>query len=63
MRQNKINSWFISLKKINGEQTEFTLEQLEENCYIALNQFIEAAEQVLKRKALPKSIGTVFHGK
>lgn len=46
---NKINSWFISLKKINGEQTEFTLEQLEDKLVLLLNQFMEAAEPVLQK--------------
>ncbi|MDR7078249.1 Rad3-related DNA helicase [Neobacillus niacini] len=47
---NKINSWFISLKKINGEQTEFTLEQLEDKLVLLLNQFMEAAEPVLQKE-------------
>ena len=57
---NKINSWFISLKKINGAQTEFTLEQLEDKLVLLLNQFMEAAEPVLQKETSPNLLELYF---
>jgi DNA excision repair protein ERCC-2 len=46
----KINAWFISLKKNHGEQSEFTLEQLDEELVELLTQFNEGAELYLQKE-------------
>ncbi|MEH7012862.1 ATP-dependent DNA helicase [Neobacillus niacini] len=57
---NKINSWFISIKKNNGEQNEFTLEQLDEELIVLLTQFIEGAETFLQKETSPNLLELYF---
>ena len=45
---NKVNAWFIALKKMKAEQNEFVLELLDRELQLLLLQFMEAAEQVLQ---------------
>jgi DNA excision repair protein ERCC-2 len=45
---NKINAWFIALKKTKAEQNEFVLEELDSSLLALLQQFLESAEQTLK---------------
>jgi Rad3-related DNA helicase len=44
---SKLNSLFISLKKVNADKNEFILEQLDEPFLEQLVQFVENAEQQL----------------
>jgi DNA excision repair protein ERCC-2 len=57
---SKINSWFISLKKINGDLNEFTLDQLDEELVLLLNQFKEGAEIVLIKETFPTLLELYF---
>ncbi|MGG1675360.1 helicase C-terminal domain-containing protein [Neobacillus sp. NRS-1170] len=45
---HKLNSWFISLKKENANQNEFTIQKWDENLNLLLVQFLDAAEELLK---------------
>ena len=47
---NKVNAWFIELKKLKAEKNEFILEELDSELKLLLLQFMEVAEQVLKQK-------------
>lgn len=42
-----INKWFLSLKKNNGNQSEFILTDLPNDIVVLLEQFVKAAESVL----------------
>jgi DNA excision repair protein ERCC-2 len=57
---SKINSWFISLKKNSGELNEFTLDQLDEELVLLLNQFKEGAEIVLIKETFPTLLELYF---
>ncbi|MFJ5762116.1 helicase C-terminal domain-containing protein [Neobacillus sp. NPDC093182] len=47
---SKINAWFISMKNNHGEQSEFTLEQVDEELVELLTQFNEGAELYLQKE-------------
>ncbi|MGJ7910054.1 ATP-dependent DNA helicase [Neobacillus sp. LXY-1] len=57
---NRINSWFLSLKKAHEGKKEFILEEVDESLKLLLEQFNEAAEQVLKEGNLPVLLDTYF---
>jgi DNA excision repair protein ERCC-2 len=45
---SKLNAWFISLKKVNPDKHEFTVDHLNEELIEHLIQFVECSEQVLQ---------------
>ncbi len=45
---SKLNTWFISLKKVNPDKHEFTVDHLDEELIEHLIQFVECSEQVLQ---------------
>ncbi|MFP7298151.1 ATP-dependent DNA helicase [Neobacillus niacini] len=57
---SKINAWFISLKKNNGDLNEFTLELLDEELVKLLHQFKEDAEILLLRETVPSLLELYF---
>ncbi|WP_223590405.1 ATP-dependent DNA helicase [Neobacillus bataviensis] len=48
---SRLNSWFISIKKEHTNQNEFSIRGLDENLYLQLVQFLDAAEDLLKTGA------------
>ncbi|MEH7246274.1 ATP-dependent DNA helicase [Neobacillus niacini] len=58
---NKINSWFISLKKNSDDQHEFTIDELDEGLIVLLNQFVEAAQPVLQLETSPNLLELYFN--
>ncbi|MGZ4162286.1 MAG: ATP-dependent DNA helicase, partial [Neobacillus sp.] len=44
---SKLNSLFISLKRENGDKSEFIIEQLDGEFLVELHKFVNAAEEVL----------------
>jgi DNA excision repair protein ERCC-2 len=59
-RANKLNSWFIALKKTNAESNEFTLDVLDEEFIELLTKFKEDADQVLQIAATPNLLDAYF---
>ncbi|CAH2713716.1 3'-5' exonuclease DinG [Neobacillus rhizosphaerae] len=57
---NKLNSWFISLKKEYADKQEVVLEQFDEVLKRLLVQFIEEAEKVLQTGTFPSLLETYF---
>lgn len=57
---SKINAWFISLKKLHGEQSEYTVEQLDEELVELLTQFNEGAELFLQKENAPNLLELYF---
>ncbi len=57
---NKLNAWFLSLKKENLDKHEFTLNHLNEELLDSLIQFLEATEQVLSIEASPTLLEAYF---
>lgn len=56
---DKINAWFIALKKTKAEQREFVLDELDSHLQDLLFQFMQAAEEVL-RTDIPKHLLDVY---
>ncbi len=57
---SKLNSWFISLKKVMAEKTEFVLNQLDEIFLEQLNQFLTDTELVLQIDASESLLEAYF---
>jgi DNA excision repair protein ERCC-2 len=57
---SQLNSWFISLKKVMAEKTEFVLNQLDEIFLEQLNQFLTDAELVLQIEASESLLEAYF---
>ncbi|SDN32504.1 ATP-dependent DNA helicase [Bacillus sp. OK048] len=57
---NKVNSWFISFKKGNDDQNEFTIEELDEGLVVLLNQFMEASQPILQLETSPNLLELYF---
>lgn len=57
---NKVNAWFIKLKKLKADKTECILEELDSELTLLLFQFMEAAEQELKTKTSQNLLEAYF---
>ncbi|MCM3728202.1 ATP-dependent DNA helicase [Neobacillus cucumis] len=57
---SNINAWFIKMKKMNENQKEFVLEQLEDAFLEQTRQFAITAEQVLQLETSPLLLETYF---
>ena len=57
---NKVNAWFIELKKLKAEKNEFILEELDSELKLLLFQFMEAAGTRIEDRNIPKSVRSVF---
>ncbi|WP_394236352.1 helicase C-terminal domain-containing protein [Niallia oryzisoli] len=57
---SNVNAWFIALKKAKAERKEFILEELDSDLQLLLVQFLETAEEVLKRESSPNLLEAYF---
>ena len=60
---NKVNAWFIELKKLKAEKNEFILEELDSELKLLLLQFMEVAEQELKTETSQNLLEAYFEVK
>ncbi|WP_342042220.1 ATP-dependent DNA helicase [Bacillus sp. OTU2372] len=57
---SNMNAWFIQMKKMNENQKEFVLEQLEDAFLEQTRQFAITAEQILQLETSPLLLETYF---
>ena len=60
---NKLNAWFIALKKSKEEQNEFVLDELDSNLQQLLLQFLDAAEGDLQTETSKNLLEAYFEVK